>query len=58
MRHSSLLYSQITVNRWNTGEHLHVIDMIEELLSEVPVYHLGCTISERAVECLEKAMLT
>ena len=51
-----LLYSQITVNKWNMKDHLHAIDLIQELAEGVPVFHLGCTISEEAVECLEKAL--
>lgn len=50
-----LLYSQITVNKWNQTDHIHAMDLIEKLLEEVPVFHLGCTISLEAVECLEKA---
>lgn len=51
-----LLYSQITVNKWNIQDHLHTIDLIEEFLGSVPVLHLGCTISEEAVLCLENAL--
>lgn len=51
-----LLYSQITVNKWNTPDHIHIMDMIEDFLGSVPVLHLGCTISEEAVTCLEKAL--
>lgn len=51
-----LLYSQITVNKWNTEDHIHAMDLAEDFLGSVPVYHLGCTISEEAVECLEKVM--
>ena len=51
-----LLYSQITVNKWNIKDHLHAIDLIQELAEGVPVFHLDCTISEEAVECLEKAL--
>lgn len=51
-----LLYSQITANKWNLQDHLHVMDLMEEFLSEVEVYHLGCTISEEAVNCLEAAL--
>ena len=51
-----LLYSQITVNKWNMQDHLHTIDLIEEFLGSVPVLHLGCTISEEAVRCLAKAL--
>ena len=51
-----LLYSQITVNKWNMRDHLHTIDLIEEFLGSVPVIHLGCTISEEAVLCLEQVL--
>lgn len=49
-----LLYSQITVNKWNTKDHMHSMDLMEEFLRDVPVIRLDCTISEEAVECLEK----
>ena len=51
-----LLYSQITVNKWNTEDHIHTMDLIEDFLEKVPVYHLGCTISEEAVDCLERVL--
>lgn len=51
-----LLYSQVTVNRWNTQAHLHTMDLLEDILSHVPVFHLACTISEKAVECLEQQL--
>ena len=53
-----LLYSQITVNKWNTEDHIHTIDLIEDFLGSVPVLHLGCTISEAAVTCLEDILHT
>lgn len=51
-----LLYSQIMVNKWNTADHIHIMDLIEEFLASVPVFHLGCTISEDAVACLEDVL--
>lgn len=51
-----LLYSQITVNKWNREDHVRTMDLIEEFLDSVPVLHLGCSISEEAVECLGQAM--
>ena len=36
--------------------NLHTMDLIDSFLREVPVYHLGCTISEEAVECLAGVM--
>lgn len=50
------LYTQITANRWNQPAHLHTIGLIEQLVGQVPVFELGCTISEQAVECLEQAL--
>ncbi len=51
-----LFYSQITVNKWNRKDHIHTMDLIEDFLGSVPVIHLGCTISEEAVQCLDDAL--
>lgn len=51
-----LLYSQITVNKWNREDHIYIMDLMEDFLGNVPVFHLGCTISREAVECLEKVL--
>lgn len=48
----SLIYSQITINKWNQKDHMHAIDLIEQLIQDIDVYHLGCTISKEAVDCL------
>ena len=52
----SLIYSQITINKWNQKDHMKAIDLIEQLIQEVPVYHLGCTISKEAVDCLYEVL--
>lgn len=52
----SQIYSQITVNRWNRADTVKAMDLLEDLVQSVPVYHLGCTISENAVACLEQAL--
>ena len=52
----SQLYTQFTINRWNREFQTHAMDLIETLVHEVPVYHLSCTISEDAVNCLENAL--
>lgn len=52
----SQLYGQITVNRWNREANRKAMDLLERLLASVPVYHLNCTISEEAVQCLESAL--
>lgn len=48
--------SQITINMWNAEFQLKVMDMIQQLITEVPVYELGCDISEDAVKCLESVL--
>ena len=45
---------QITVNSWDTEFQIKVMDQLEILLSEVPVYRLECDMSENAVKCLEE----
>ena len=53
----SQIYSQITINFWNKGAQQRAMDLIENLVTDVPVYHLSCTISEDAVICLENMLL-
>ena len=50
----SQIYSQITINFWNRAAQQRAMDLIEDLVTNVPVYHLSCTISEEAVETLER----
>lgn len=50
------IYSQITINFWNRQAQQRAMDLIEDLVTRVPVYHLACTISEEAVACLENAL--
>lgn len=50
------LMEQITVNTWNREFQMKVIDNLELLLQEVPIYRLECDISEEAVEVLEKVL--
>lgn len=45
---------QITINTWDADFQMKVMDKLEELLTEVPVYRLECDISEDAVRCLEE----
>lgn len=52
----SQLYTQITVNTWNRTFVQRNMDLIENLIAQVPVYHLACNISENAVTCLETAL--
>lgn len=44
------------MNRWNRDAVERAAELLEEVVSEIPVYHLRCTISEEAVTCLEEAV--
>ena len=48
--------SQIMINMWNGEFQIAAMDLIQELVMEVPVYELGCDISENAVICLEQML--
>lgn len=52
----SQIYSQVTINRWNRKANVRVMDLLEELVKDVPVWHLACTISENAVDTLAAAV--
>ena len=45
---------QITINAWDREFQITVMDKMDQLLREVPVYRLECDVSEEAVSCLEK----
>lgn len=50
------LVSQITMNMWNSQFQLQALDLIQQMVMEVPVYELECDISEEAVICLENIL--
>lgn len=50
------IYSQITINSWDRAAQQQAMELIEQLVMQIPVYHLSCTISENAVLCLEDAL--
>ena len=52
----SQLFSQITVNRWNRADTVHAMDLTERIVTDLPIYHLGCTMEESAVRVLEQAI--
>lgn len=51
------LMGQITINTWDVAFQMKVMDQLEILLQEIPVYRLECNISEDAVNCLEQVIL-
>lgn len=50
------LYSEITVNTWNSCYMNRVIDMLIELCQDVPVYQFVCTPDEAAVQILKEKL--
>ncbi len=56
MKAYSKVYPEITCNRWNRTRLIRTMDLIESLISEVPVYLLQCTISEHAVDILDREL--
>lgn len=58
MKAFTQIYSQITVNRWNRDANVRAMALLEDLIAEVPVYHLACTMNESAVFALEAELST
>lgn len=56
MKAFAQIYSQITVNRWDASANLRAMALIEQLATEIPVFHLACTMDETAVETLEMSL--
>jgi len=50
------LYSQMTINKWQVKDHMKAMDLIDQIIKDVPIYGLTCTISKEAVEVLAVAL--
>lgn len=50
------IMEQITINAWDSTFQMKVMDLLECLVQEIPVYRLECDISEEAVKCLENVI--
>lgn len=50
------MLTQITVNGWNREYQEQVMDLLEEFISEIPVYRQECDISKEAVETLKNVI--
>ena len=48
------VFAQLMVNNWNRSYQEKAMDLLSELLKEIPVVELACDISEQAVTCLEE----
>lgn len=47
------LIKEITVNFHNQDYVNHYFEFIDQLINDIPIVHLTCTISEEAVDCLD-----
>ena len=50
------IYSESVMPRWHTEAHQHVISLVTEIVSEIPVYLLACTPDERPVTLLRNTL--
>lgn len=50
------LYAQITINQWNKDFVQRAITNLEDMVRQVPVYHLTCNMTEDAVISLENVL--
>ena len=50
------IYSESVLPRWHTEAHQHVISLVTEIVSEIPVYLLACTPDERPVTLLRNTL--
>lgn len=51
------MMSQLVIDGWDSDIRFKTMDMLVELMKDIPVYQLSCTISEDAVACLERKLL-
>lgn len=50
----SLIYPEMTIPKWSRELVLTAMDLIDDLLRSVPVYHFSCTKGPEAVEALRR----
>lgn len=48
--------SEVFQNSWNTDMQMITLEVLEELVKEIPVFMLSCTADVRAVECLKRQL--
>lgn len=51
-----ILFSQVTINRWNWDCTDSALLLIQDLCTSVPMWSLGCRKDETAVACLERTL--
>ena len=47
------LIKEITINFYNQDYVNHYFEFIDQLINDIPIINLTCTISEEAVDCLD-----
>lgn len=52
------LMPQMVFDTWNPAARASLTNDLLELLSEIPVYHFGCTPEAEAVDCLENQLIS
>lgn len=52
----SLLMRQLIIDGWDPQSRRKATELLAQVLDDVPVYHLTCTISEEAVAILERTL--
>ncbi|MGN0776107.1 MAG: hypothetical protein ACI4MM_05445 [Candidatus Ventricola sp.] len=50
------IYPEITVPRWNRELVLRAMELLDDVMAQVPIYALSCTPDERAVRALREAI--
>lgn len=50
------LMSQLVMDAWDADARAHAIELLSDMMHEIPVYQLSCTPDQRAVACLEKRL--
>lgn len=51
------LMSQLVMDAWDGDARVHAIELLADMMQEIPVYLLSCTPDQDAVDCLEKKLL-
>lgn len=56
MQAFSQIYSQITINQWNREFVMKAMELLDDLIKQIPIWRLDCNMTEDAVQCLESAL--
>ena len=56
MQAFSQIYSQITMNQWNREFVMKAMELLDDLVKQIPIWQLTCDMTENAVKCLESVL--